>query len=88
VGDFLESVQALYLVDGLDEGGESAVDCEDVRVGDGADGKKIEKICVQLPNSGAAKLILALHVEAIVLGDGPELMVAPDQQDLLGVFEF
>lgn len=87
VRNFLEPVQALDLIDGLDEGGEPAVHREDVGVGDGADGKKVEEVSVQLPHSRAAELVLALHVEAVVLRDRPELVVPPYQQDLLRVLQ-
>ena len=59
------------------------------RVGDdGCDREKVKEISEEFPHKGIAKFVLALHIKAIVLGDGSELMVASDEEHLGGILQF
>ena len=77
MGDLLEAMQALYLVHRLYEGGESAMHRKYFSLDDCGHGEEVKHVREELPHHSTAILVLALHIEAIVLGDGPELVIAP-----------
>lgn len=86
MGNFLESLQTLDLLDGLYHGGEPAVDSKDGAIDADSNGEVVENVGVVLPDHSVAILGLALHVKPIVLGDGTSLVVPSDHCHFLRVF--
>lgn len=68
MGDFLDSVQLGDFLYGLDRGRKPAMNAEHVRVDDARDWQVVEHVGEVLPHVRVAVFILALHVEAVVLG--------------------
>jgi hypothetical protein len=87
VGDLHLAVDGPHLIDGLDFRRESSVDAEYLPVDERAEGEVVEGLIEVLPGSGAAVLLDDLVVEAIDGGNLPRLVVAPQQQDVLRVFD-
>ena len=85
--DFLEPVQTLDLVDGFDEGRQTSVNSENVLADNGCDWKKVKKVSEQFPYNSIAVFVLTFHIEAIVLCDCSQLMVASNQQHLGRILE-
>lgn len=55
---------------------------------DSCDWEKVEHISEQLPNYSIPIFVLALHIKAIILSDGSELVVPSYQQYFGRIFEF
>ena len=87
MGDFHLAVDGPHLVEGLDLGREAAVDAEDLSGDQGSQGQVVEGIVEVLPGGGAAVLLDDLVVEAVDSSDLPGLVVAPEQDDVLGVLD-
>lgn len=86
--DFLLSIDCANLVEGLDAGGKAAVDAEDSVVDDGGEGDVIEDVGAVLPHVDASVFPQALVVKAVHLRDLPALVIAPYEEDPIGVSDF
>jgi hypothetical protein len=64
------------------------VDAEDVAVDDGSEGEEVEGLVKVLPAVGVAVLLVDLVEESVHHGDVPALVVAPEEVDAVGVFDF
>jgi len=65
VGSLLDAVQLTDLVEGVDTGGESTVEAEDLVLDDGGEGQVVEQLSELFPHVGVAVLSQALIVEAV-----------------------
>lgn len=85
VRDFLDSVESPDVVEGINAGGETAVEAKDLVVDEGREGEVVEKVGEVLPDIGVAVFAEALVVEAVDLGDLARLVVAAEDGDALRV---
>lgn len=85
VGDFAEAVDDLDLVDGVDGGGEAAVDAEDLVVDDDAEGQEVEHVGEVVPHVGVAVFARTLGVEPVGLGHAAGLVISADEMHALWV---
>lgn len=85
VGDLLGAGHDADLVDGADLRAQAAVDAQDLAVDNGGQDEKVKDLAARLPDGRVAVLLLALLVEAVDLRDLPRLVVATDENDLLGI---
>ena len=76
VGDFLEAVDAVDVVYGADERGQTAMHAQDFVVDQRSDAHAVEDVNQILPGIGAAVLLHALIVETVHLGDLATLVVS------------
>lgn len=79
VRDFAEAVDDADLVEGVDGGGQAAVDAEDAVVDDDAEGEEVEEVGEVVPYVGVAVFAVAFGVEAVGLRDAAGFVVAADQ---------
>ena len=85
VGDLLDAVQGADVVEGVDGGGEAAVETEDLVVDEGRQRQVVEEVGEVFPHVGVAVFAEAFVVEAVDLGDLPGFVVASEDGDALGV---
>lgn len=85
VGDLLDSVERPNVIEGINAGGETAVEAEDLVVDEGSEGEVVEEVGEVLPDVGVAVFPEALVVEAVDLSDLTRLMVAAEDGDALWV---
>jgi len=76
----------LDLLQGVQLGGEAAVHAQDLLVDQGRHWQAVEAVSERLPNSNVVPP-LALVVEPVDSVDGRALVVAPQQEEVLGVFD-
>lgn len=81
MGNFAEAVDDLDLIDGVDRGGEAAVDAKDLVVDDDAEGQVVKHVSEVVPDVCVAVLAAAFCVEAVGLGDAARFVVAADEVD-------
>lgn len=85
VRDLLDPVESPDVVEGVDAGGKTAVEAEDLVVDESGEGEVVEEVGEVLPHVGVAVLAEALVVEAVYLGDLARLVVPAEDGDALGV---
>lgn len=81
----LYPVQSSDVIEGINGGGEPAVEAEDLVVDKGGEGEVIEEVGEVFPNVGVTIFAQALVVEAINLSNLPGLVVAAKDGDALRV---
>lgn len=85
MGNLLDSIQSSDVIQGVDAGGQAAVETEDLVVDQGGQRKVVEKVGKVLPNVGVSVLSEAFVVEAVNLGNLSGLVVASENGYALGV---
>lgn len=88
VGDFLEPFEGPDVVQGLDAGGESAMEAKELIFDDGCEGKVVKEFSEAFPDIGVAVLAAAFIVKAIDLGDLSGLVISPQDGDSVFVPHF
>lgn len=78
VGDLAEAVDDLDLVDGVDRGGQAAVDAKYLVVDDDRQRQEVEHVGEVVPYARVAVLARAFRVEPVRLRHAARLVVAPD----------
>lgn len=87
VGDLHLAVDGPHLINSLDLRGESPVDAEYLAIDERPQRQIIESLIEVFPRGGASVLLDDLIVEPVDGGNLPGLVVAPQQEDLFGVFD-
>ena len=82
------TIDSPHLIDSFYLRGESAVDTEDVPADESTQWQIIEGIIEILPWSGASIFLNYFVVETVDCGDLPGFVVAPEEDNLLWVFDF
>lgn len=88
VGDFLYAVQSADVVEGVDAGGEAAVETEDLVLDQCRQGEVVEEIGEVFPDGGVAVFAQAFVVETVDLGDLTGFVVAAQDGDAVWVADF
>ena len=86
--NFLKSIKTLYLLDRLDERRETSMHSKYILANNRSNRKEVEKVCKKLPNYSITIFVLTFHIEAIILCDCSQLMIASDKKYFSWVFEF
>lgn len=79
VGYLAEAVDDFDLVNGVDRGGQAAMDAEDLVVDDDGQGEEVEHVGEVVPHVGVAVLARAFRVKAVRLRHAAGLVVAADE---------
>ena len=88
VGYFLYSVEAADVVEGVDAGGETAVEAENLVIDQCREGQVVKKVGEVFPDISIAIFAQALIVEAVNLGNLAGFVIAAEDGDALGVADF
>jgi len=86
--NFLYTIECSDVVEGIDTGGETSVEAEDLVVDEGGKGEVVEEIGEVLPYVGVAILSEAFIIEPIDLCDLAGFMVATKDGDALRISDF
>jgi hypothetical protein len=86
--DLLETLQVLDIIDRFDIGGKSPVHAKHLVLDDTSDRKVIEHVREVLPSQRIAELLLAFHVETVVLRNAAGLVVTTYQRHAIRVPDF
>lgn len=88
MGNFLYTIECSDVIKGIDAGGETSVEAEDLVVDKGGKGKVVEEVGEVLPYVRVAIFSEAFIVEPVDLGDLARFMVATKDGDALRVSDF
>jgi hypothetical protein len=88
VWNFLYTIEGSDVIKGVDAGGETSVEAEDLVVDQGSEGKVVEEIGEVLPYVGIAVFSKALIIKPIDLCDLAGLVVATEDGDALRISNF
>jgi len=81
VGHFLDAVELSDLVQGVDRGGETTVETEDLLFDDSGQGQVVEELSENFPDVGVAVLAEALVVETVNLSNLARFVVTAKNSD-------
>lgn len=87
VGNIRWSHDSSDLLHGVQVGRQTAVHCEDFLVNDGCNGQAVEAVCERLPQFDVVPSF-ALIVETVDSVDGRALVIASQDEEVLGVLDF
>ena len=79
--NFLYTIESSNVVEGIDTGGETSVETEDLIIDEGGQGEVVEQIGEVFPDIGIAIFAKTLIVETVDLGDLTGFMVASENGD-------
>jgi len=85
MGHLLYSVESSDVVEGVDAGGQTPVEAEDLVVDQGGERKVVEEVGERLPYVRIPVFAKTLVVEAVDLGDLAGFVVATEDRNALGV---
>ena len=85
VSHFLETVDAVDMIDGANEGREAAMDTKDLLIDQSGDAHGIEYVHHVLPGVGVSVLLHALIIETVDLSDLSSFVVTAQQHNSIRV---
>jgi hypothetical protein len=85
MGHFDDSVDSFDLVQGVQTGGETSMQAEDLILNDSGQGQVIKQVSKEFPDVCVAVLAHALVVEAVNLGDLAALVVSSEDGESISV---
>jgi hypothetical protein len=88
VGDFLDSVERSDVVEGVDAGGQAAVQAENLVVNESSEGEIVEEVGEVFPDISIAVFPQTFVVKAVDLGDLSTLVVPSKDGDSGRVSDF
>jgi len=86
--NFLYTVESSDVVEGVDAGGETSVEAEDLVVDESGKGEVVEEIREVLPYVGVAVFSETFIIETIYLCDLTGFVVATENGDALRISDF
>lgn len=85
---FLYTIERSDVVEGVDAGGETSVEAEDLVVDEGCKGEVVEQVCEVLPYVRVAIFSETFIIESIDLCDLTGFVVATENGDALRISDF
>jgi hypothetical protein len=88
VWNFLYTIKCSDVIEGIDAGGKTSVEAEDLVVDEGGEGEVVEEIGEVLPYIGVAIFAETLIIEPVDLCDLAGFVVATEDGDTLRISNF
>ena len=86
--NFLYTIECSDIVEGIDAGGETSVEAEDLVVDKGSKGEVVEEVCKVFPYIRVAIFSETFVVETVDLRDLTGFVVATEDGDALRISDF